>query len=260
MAPARKRQIVRGAVLPILLVALWEILSRAGILPMDTMSRPSAIVVAGYQGLVDGSILIATWQTIEAALLGFAIATVAGVFFGVVLGLSPRLERIVGPSVDALRPVPAVALIPLALLLYGFGLKMEAAVIVFACIWPILLVTIAAVRGIEPRLLELARVLQMSFGERMRKIILPAALGRITVGLRVAISISLVVAVTVEIVLNPRGLGYGMIIAQQTLRSELMYAQLIWLGLLGWALNALLERAVTLWPGARHADGHRSAG
>ena len=62
----------------------------------------------------------------------------------------------------------------------------------------------------------------------------------------ISISISLVVAVTVEIVINPRGLGYGMIIAQQTLRSEVMYAQLIWLGLLGWALNALLERAVEL--------------
>jgi ABC-type nitrate/sulfonate/bicarbonate transport system permease component len=240
---------LRGTLIPVTLVVLWEVLSRMGILPMDTMSRPTEIVVAGAQGLADGSILTATWQTVEAALTGFLIAAFAGILFGVILGLSPRLERIVGPSVDALRPVPAVALIPLALLLFGFGLQMEASVIVFACFWPILLVTIAAVRGIEPRLLELSRVLQMSFGERMRKIILPAALGRITVGLRVAISIALVVAVTVEIVLNPRGLGYGMIIAQQTLRSEMMWAELIWLGLLGWALNVALERAVSRWPG-----------
>lgn len=246
----RRRAWLRGSVLPVLLLVLWEAGSRGGVLPMDTLSRPSDIVRAAWEGFGDGTILTATWQTVQAALTGFAIAAIAGILFGVILGLSPRLERIVGPTVDALRPVPAVALIPLALLLYGFGLQMEAAVIVFACFWPILLVTIAAVRGIEPRLLELARVLQMSFSERMRKIILPAALGRITIGLRVAISISLVVAVTVEIVINPRGLGYGMIIAQQTLRSEVMYAQLIWLGLLGWALNALLERAVALWPGA----------
>jgi ABC-type nitrate/sulfonate/bicarbonate transport system permease component len=235
--------------IPLVLVISWEVLSRTGVLPMDTMSRPSDIVAAGFGGFADGSILVATWQTIEAALTGFAIAAVLGILFGVILGLSPRLERVVGPTVDALRPVPAVALIPLSLLLFGFGLQMEAWVIVFACFWPILLVTIAAVRSIEPRLLELSRVLQLGFAGRMRKIILPAALGRISVGLRIAVSISLVVAVTVEIVLNPRGLGYGMIIAQQTLRSDLMYAELIWLGLLGWALNTVLQRALARWPG-----------
>ena len=199
------RRLWRGAVIPVLLVVLWEVLSHAGILPMDTTSRPSHIVTAGYHGFADGSILTSTWQTIEAAMFGFLIAALLGIFFGVILGLSRRLRAIVGPSVDALRPIPSVALIPLSLLLFGFGLNLEAAVVAFACIWPILLVTIAAVQGIEPRLLELARVLEMPFATRMRKIILPAALGRITVGLRVAISIALVVAVTVEIVVNPRG-------------------------------------------------------
>ena len=249
------RRILRGATIPVLLVVLWEVLSRVGVLPMDTTSRPSLVVVAGYEGMADGSILLATWQTIEAAMFGFLMATVIGVLCGVVLGLSRKLEAIVGPSVDALRPIPAVALIPLSLLLFGFGLNLEAAVVAFACVWPVLLVTIAAVHGIEPRLLELARVLEMPFWRRMRKIILPAALGRITVGLRVAVSISLVVAVTVEIVLNPRGLGYSMMMAQQTLKPELMYAQLLWLGALGWALNAALQKAVSYWPGMNELGG-----
>lgn len=244
---------LRGALIPVLIVASWEAASRAGVLPMDTFSRPSDIAEAAVHGLADGSILLATWQTVETALVGFAVSAVLGVLFGVVLGLSPRLERMVGPTIDALRPVPAVALIPLSLLLFGFGLQMEAWVIVFACVWPILLVTVASVRGIEPRLLDLSSVLQMGFSERLRKIILPAALGRISVGLRIAVGISLVVAVTVEIVLNPRGLGYGMIIAQQTLHPELMYAELVWLGLLGWALNALLEQSLARWPGGSAA-------
>ena len=244
------RRLLRGAALPVLWVVLWEVLSHAGVLPIDTTSRPSHIAVAGFKGLADGSILLSTWQTIEAAMFGFLIATAAGVLCGVILGLSRRLQAIVGPSVDVLRPVPAVALIPLSLLLFGFGLNLEAAVVAFACVWPILLVTIAAVHGIEPRLLELARVLEMPFTARLFKIILPAALGRINVGLRVAVSISLVVAVTVEIVLNPRGLGYNMIIAQQSLKPELMYAQLLWLGVLGWGLNAALQAVVSRWPGA----------
>jgi NitT/TauT family transport system permease protein len=134
-----------------------------------------------------------------------------------------------------------VALIPLALLVFGFGLRMEACVVAFACLWPVLLMTIAAVRGIERRLLELARSLELSFWQQLAKIILPAAAPRIAIGLRLAIAISLVVAVTVEIVLNPRGLGYSMISAQQALRSDLMYAQLLWLGLLGWLINKAIR-------------------
>jgi ABC-type nitrate/sulfonate/bicarbonate transport system permease component len=244
------KRVLRGAAIPVLILLLWEAGSRAGGLPKDTCSRPSEIAVAFVGGIADGSIPLATWQTVQAALFGFAIAAMAGILVGVILGLSPPLERTVGPSIEALRPIPAVALTPLTLLLFGFGLRMEAAVVAFACIWPVLLVTTAAVRGIEPRLLEVAQALRLSFGSRLRKIILPAALGRVVVGLRVALSISLIVAVTVEIVMNPRGLGYGMIIASQSLKPDVMYAQLLWLGLLGWSLNALLTRAFGRWHGA----------
>ena len=244
---------LRGWVIPVLALVFWELSSHGEAFPIDTVSRPSDIAVALAGGFMDGSIPLATWQTMQAALFGLAIAAVLGILFGVVLGLSPRLEGIVGPSIDALRPVPSVALIPLALLMFGFGLQMEASVVAFACLWPILLVTIAAVQGVEPRLLDVARVLRMSFAARMFKVILPAALGRINVGLRIAVSISLIVAVTVEIVLNPRGLGYSMIGAQQSLRPDLMYAQLLWLGLLGWGLSAALNKAMSLWPGGAPA-------
>jgi ABC-type nitrate/sulfonate/bicarbonate transport system permease component len=235
---------MKGLVIPALLLSLWELGGRAGVLPPDSTSQPSLIFTAFVQAMGDGSLLRDTWLTFEAALLGFVIATVLGIVLGAVLGLSPRTERAVGPTVEALRPIPAVALIPLALLVFGFGLRMEATVVAFAALWPVLLMTVAAVRGVEPRLLELARSLEFSFLEILRKIILPAAFGRIAVGLRLALAISLVVAVTVEIVLNPRGLGHSMIAAQQALRSDLMYAQLLWLGLLGWGMNSVAQRLV----------------
>jgi len=136
---------MRGLVIPSLLVILWEAGSRAGLLPPDSTSRPSEIVRAFVQALADGSLLRDTWLTFEAALLGFAIAGVLGILLGAILGLSPRTERTVGPSIEALRPIPAVALIPLALLVFGFGLRMEAAVVAFAAVWPVLLVTVAVV-------------------------------------------------------------------------------------------------------------------
>ncbi|HEX4195740.1 MAG TPA: ABC transporter permease [Stellaceae bacterium] len=230
----------RGALIPVVLIALWEIGARTGVLPHDTMSQPSEVAVAGWDALLDGSLLIATAQTFQTALLGLALGSIIGIVLGAFIGLSPTLESIVGPTLDTVRPIPAVALIPLALLIYGFGVRMEVLVITYATVWPVLIVTISAVRGIEPRLLEVARTLEMPPLSRVRRIVLPAALARIAVGIRVSAGVALVVAVTVEIVLNPQGLGYGMIIAAQSLRPELMWAELLWVGFAGWAFNTLL--------------------
>ena len=235
------KRILIGSILPALFIAIWEISSRTGLLTLESLSRPSDILRAGIAGLADGSILAATVQTFETALFGLAIAAIAGILAGAVLGLSPVLERVVNPTIEALRPIPAVAFIPLALMMFGFGVSMEATIVAYACVWPILIVTISAVKAIEPRLLEVADTLEMNFVERLRKIIFPAAFVRINVGLRVATGIALVVAVTVEIVLNPRGLGYSLMLAQQSLRVDIMYAQLLWLCVIGYVLNALLR-------------------
>jgi ABC-type nitrate/sulfonate/bicarbonate transport system permease component len=230
-----------GSIVPVSLLAAWEWSSRSGALTLESLSRPSDILRAGYLGVRDGSMLLATGQTFETALLGLAIAALAGILAGAVLGLSPVLDRVTSPTVEALRAIPAVAFMPMALMMFGFGVALEASIIAYACVWPILIVTISAVRAVEPRLLEVADALQLSFRERLAKIILPAALARINVGLRVAAGIALVVAVTVEIVLNPRGLGYALVLAQQSLKTDVMYAQLLWLCILGAALNAVLR-------------------
>jgi ABC-type nitrate/sulfonate/bicarbonate transport system permease component len=236
------RRLLVGAVIPVLFFAVWEASSRAGLLTLESLSRPSDMLVAGYAALIDGSLLLATLQTCETALLGLAIAAVVGIAVGAALGLLPTAERIVGPTIEALRPIPAIAFMPLSLMMFGFGVRLEASIVAYACVWPILIVTVAAVRAVEGRLLEVAAVLELPIWKRMLKIVLPAAFARINVGLRVAAAISLVVAVTVEIVLNPRGLGYRLILAEQSLQIGLMWALLVWLCLLGYALNLILTR------------------
>ncbi len=248
---------LRGFVIPVVLVLLWEIGARVGTLPHDTMSQPSDIVVAGWNALLDGELLLATWQTFESALLGLAIGSGIGIGIGILIGLSPTLEGIVGPTLDTIRPVPSVALIPLALLIYGFGVRMEVLVVSFAATWPILIVTVSAVRGVEPRLIEVARMLQMSNFSRALRIVLPAIMARIAIGIRVSASVALVVAVTVEIVLNPQGLGYNMIIAAQSLRPELMWAEMLWVGIAGWAFNTMLLTIDRRWLRRFQAGGVR---
>lgn len=236
------RRILLGLLFPAFVLAAWELLSRAGILPIDSFSRISIIAPAALQALLDGSMLARTWETLASAILGWGIAAAIGIPLGLMLGLLRPAERLLSVTVEALRPVPSAALIPIVLLIFGFSLAMSASVAAFACVWPVLIVTTSAVRGIEPRLLEVGRALGFGALRRIWSFALPAALPGIAVGLRVAFGIAIVVTVTVEIAANPRGLGYAMITAQQSLRVETMYAYLFWIGLVGWAINVAMTR------------------
>ncbi len=236
-----------GGLFPLLVAALWETLSRAGILSEDGFSRPTSFLAAGWQALGDGTLLRQTGETFGAAALGLAIAAACGVAGGTLLGLSRPLERAAALSVDALRPVPSVALIPLSLLIFGFSRNMSAAVAAFACFWPILIVTTSSVRGVDPRLIEVGRMLGLSLPRRILKLALPAAIPGIMVGIRLAAGIAIVVTVTTEIVSNPRGLGYAMTIAAQSLQADLVWATLLWVGVVGWLVNWAMLRLEQRW-------------
>jgi NitT/TauT family transport system permease protein len=230
----------RGLLIPALLLAFWEVAAQTG-LATESLSRPSLVVPAIQSTLLDGSLLVATLQTLQTTLLGLLVATAVGIAIGLLLGIFAPLNGVIGPSIEALRPVPAVALIPLALLVFGFGISLEVSIVAFACVWPIIVVTVAAVQGVDERLMQVARGLEFSFYDRIAKFILPAAIGRIWVGIRIAAGVALIVAVTVEIVINPRGLGYAMIFAQQMFQVDLVYGYLVWISVLGWLLNWVIQ-------------------
>jgi ABC-type nitrate/sulfonate/bicarbonate transport system permease component len=141
-----------------------------------------------------------------------------------------------------LRPIPSVALIPLSLLTFGYGFRMEYAVVAWATFWPFLILTQHALRQIDARLIEVSRLMGFGVFSRIFKIMLPAAAPRLFTALRLAVGLALVVAVTVEIAANPQGLGYGLMVSQETLRPDRMFALLIWLGVLGWGMNYFLVR------------------
>ncbi len=230
----------RGLVIPVGLIAGAEIAVRLTGWESSLLASPSAIAAALVEAMLDGTILRATSATLATSLGGLAIGAFLGLVFGILLGLVRPLDRLMEFSIEAFRPIPPVALIPIALLVFGFGFRMEISIVAFAAIWPVLILTRAAVANVEPRLLEVARALGFGLAARVWKIVLPAALPRIFVAFRLAAGIALIVAVTVEIAANPLGLGYNMMLAQQTLRPELMLALLVWLGIVGWSFNYIL--------------------
>ena len=229
---------LRALVIPALLLAVLEVYTRTAARGSDALAPPSAAVVAWWGALRDGSLWQATAFTLGTAALGLALGAGLGVLLGTLLGLSRRAAAVGFLSIEVLRPIPSVALIPLAMLVFGFGLRMELAVVAFATLWPVLVLTQAAVRQIEPQLLEVSAALQLTAWQRARWVVLPAMVPRLFVALRLAVAIALVVAVTVEIAANPHGMGYAMMIAQQSLDPALMLAWLGWIGVVGYVVNA----------------------
>jgi NitT/TauT family transport system permease protein len=206
----------------------------------DSFAARSQIAVAFWTALTDGTIFTRTGETLRAAMTGLAIGGGSALILSIIFGLIPPVARLMQFSVEVLRPVPAVALIPVAILTLGFGYAMEVALVAFATFWPVLIYGQSAIMNIEPQLLDVSRVLRLDPIGRVTKIVLPATLPRYFVAFRLAMAVSLIVAVTVEIAANPLGIGYELMQASQSLRPDLMFAMVLWIGLVGWALNFVL--------------------
>jgi NitT/TauT family transport system permease protein len=234
---------LRGLVVPAAVLALLQAAAAATHLQSDTLAAPAAAVAAGAHAFADGSLAIATLQTLGNAFGGLALGGILGLFGGIVLGSVKTADRLMEFSIESLRPIPSVALIPVAMLIFGFGYRMEIAIVSFAAFWPVLVLTRNAVAGVDAALYDVARVLRLDPYARTFKIVLPAALPRIFVAFRLAAGIALTVAVTVEVSTNPLGLGYGVMVAEQSLHPDLMLAYLAWIGVIGWALNLAITSA-----------------
>ncbi|WP_257168067.1 ABC transporter permease [Bradyrhizobium sp. SRS-191] len=222
---------------PLAMLAVTEFAMRASGIESDGLARPSEVATALLGLIGNGEIVLRTAETIGAVTIGVAVGGTLGLLLGVWMGLSPTAARLASLTVELVRPIPPVAIIPLMMLIYGLGIKMEAAIIAFACFWPMLLLSRDAVLGVEPQLIEVSRMLGLPRRQQITKIALPAALPRIFAALRLTLGIALIVAVTTEIAANPIGIGYAIISAGLSLRPEVMYAFLFWLAILGWLLN-----------------------
>ena len=230
---------VKALALPAAMLVLAEIGARAAG-PSDSVAPPSEVACAFVEAFADGSLIAATRDTLLSAFGGLIIGAGLGLALGILLGSLAALDRLLELALELLRPIPSVAVIPIALVALGFGYRLEIVIVAYACFWPLMILSRAAVGGVEPRLIEVARALRLSPLQRTAKIVAPAVLPRVFVAFRLAAGISLIVAVTVEIVVNPQGLGYEVMTAGQALRPALMLAYLFWIGLVGFSLNAAL--------------------
>lgn len=230
-----------GLLTLVALVGAWEALVRSGVLVYQYLPAPSAIAGSVRSLLASGELVAATGHTLRVTLLGWLLASTLGVGLGVLLGLSRTAWRWSMASIEVMRAIPPVTLVPVALLVFGFSVRMEVSIILFVSAWPVLVNTIDGVRGVRAELVDVGRMLTPKPFMRIRKVTVPAALPSILVGLRLALSLSLVLAVVAEMIGNPSGLGNAVVRSSQALQPEQMFAYVLVIGLFGIALNAAFQ-------------------
>ncbi len=221
-------------------LAIWELLIVGGIFQFEYLPAPSRIAIGLVGMLRSGSVFVEIAHTLAATIIGWLIAVVVGVTAGAVLGLSQTARRYSLASIEVLRPLPAVAFIPVALLLFGFSLQTELFVIVIPSLWLVLVNTMGGVAAVSQRLQDVTRVFRMSPIDAVSKVYIPAAAPAVLVGCRLSMTLALVLAIVAEMVGNPEGLGYAVVREAQALQPEMMFGYIFITGLLGVGLNALI--------------------
>jgi ABC-type nitrate/sulfonate/bicarbonate transport system permease component len=248
---------VYGLVTLAAVVAAWQLLVDAGLITAQYIVAPTEVVAAADDLLASGELPEATLHTLSAVLIGWGLALVLGVLLGCLLGLL-RVARTYGmATVDLLRSLPTVALVPPAVLVFGFSVRMEVSVIAWAALWPILINTAGGIAQVPRELHDAARTFRLSGLRTAASVIVPAAMPSIVVGARLSMAVAVILAIVAEMAGNPAGLGYAMVFAQQAIQPADMFAYIVTIGLLGVILNAALVTASRLLPPVAAAQAER---
>jgi NitT/TauT family transport system permease protein len=231
-------------------LAGWEVLPRTGLVDRVFLPPFSKVAQAWWRLLVDGQL----WTNLEASLVrslaGLALATLVAIPLGVLIGWYPLVAELLNPLLELLRNTAALALLPVFVLLLGLGESSKISLVMFACAWPILLNTIAGVRGVDPLLVKSARSLGFTPFQLFRKVVLPAALPTVFTGIRLAGAASILVLVAAEMTGAKAGLGYMINADQYNFEIPQMYAGILTISLLGLVVNqalVTLEHRFSRW-------------
>jgi ABC-type nitrate/sulfonate/bicarbonate transport system permease component len=217
----------------------WEIWARARTDLAGFFPPASQVLLTLWQLLASGELTEHIGATLQRFAQGYMLAAVLSVGAGLCLGLWRPLYNLFEPLIELLRPMPSPATIPIAILFLGIGDEMKVAVTVYACSWPILLNTIDGVRSVDRVLVATAGTFRLSPWARFWKVMLPAASPQIVTGLRVSLAIALILVTTSEMVVSNDGLGYYVLESQRAFQMPQMYAAVVALGIIGYALNRL---------------------
>jgi len=231
-------------------LVIWQLIPTLGIISPQYLPYATETLARLAMDLRDLEFWRNVGRTMTAWFLGLLIATVAATVLGTIIGLVPFLRRATHTTVEFLRPIPSVALIPLAVLIYGIQLQAALVIIVFASFWQVFVQVLYGVADVDTVARDTARSFGLGRAEQVRYLVLPTALPYLMTGVRLAASVALILAVTAEMVIGNPGLGRAIVFAQAAGDWVGVYALVIVTGLLGLAVNLVfrfIERKSLAW-------------
>ncbi len=241
---------LRGWIVPLLLVIVWEGAVRAHLVAANLLPAPSQLVSTVLELSADGSILGHILASGSRVLVGFGAGAALGVLGGAAVGLSPRTEALFGPTFQALRAIPSLAWAPLLLLWLGIDEAPKIVLIGIGAFFPVYLNVVAGVRDVDRKLVEVGRIHGLGSLNLARRIFLPAALPSLFTGLRSGLSLAWMFLVAAELIAASRGLGFLLTDGRETGRADVVIVAILVLALLGKLSDSLLaglERVSLRW-------------
>ncbi|PSK98880.1 ABC-type nitrate/sulfonate/bicarbonate transport system permease component [Murinocardiopsis flavida] len=249
-APAAAHPALLGTAGALVFLALWEAAPRTGLVDARALPPLSAVVPELVDRASGAAYWIAVGDTVAAAGLGLAIALAAALALGFAVGSVPVLRAYTASTVEFLRPIPSVALIPVAVLLYATDIRSTLLLVVYASFWQIYIQVLYGVADIDPVVEQTARSFRFGRAARVRHVIWPSALPYVLTGVRLGAAVALILAVTAQLVIGSPGLGKQIQAAQAGGAVPAVYALILTTGALGVLVNVgvrALERRVLRW-------------
>lgn len=239
-----------GAVGILLFLLTWEVLPRLGVVNERYLPPASRVLIQFFSYLGQPAFWSDVAQTMTAWALGLSISIVAAVVLGLLIGSSSFLRKATHSTIEFLRPIPSVALIPLAVLLFGVKIESSLLLVVYASFWQVLLQVLYGVADVDPVAENTARSYGLGRIARIRHVVWPTTLPYLMTGIRLASAVALILAITAELVIGSPGLGQQIALTQSGGAVTEMYALIVATGLIGVLINAgvrLIERRVLAW-------------
>ena len=237
-------------IVPLAILLIWQAASIAGLLPVRVLPAPSDVARAGWKLLLSGELLQNIWVSFWRASIGFLIGGGIGFAFGLANGLSELSSKLTDTTLQMIRNVPHLALIPLVILWFGIDESAKLFLVALGVFFPIYLNTLHGIRTVDPQLIEMGRVYGMSEGELFRRIIFPGALPSIFVGLRFALGIMWLTLIVAETIAASSGLGYMAMQAREFMQIDVVVLSILIYALLGKVADSAsraLERLTLSW-------------
>lgn len=250
--PVKKKRdfhpMILGSLLPIILVLFWEVLSRLEVFPSYQLPAPTLIIITIKEMAQDGTLWGHVGITTYRVFLGFLLGTIVAVVLGALVGFYKKAESLFDPMIQAFRAIPSLAWVPLFILWMGIGEPSKITMIAVGVFFPVYLNTVSGIVGVDRKLIEVGKMYGLNTIQLIVRVILPASLPSFLVGLRSGLGLGWMFVVAAELMGASQGLGYLLVLGQNTLSPETIIASIILFATIGklsdWILKVIETRTL----------------